>query len=358
MQNSLETLFLENVNATMSSTRLELQTTNTVLMVKPEDFCFNEDTAKDNEFQTKLEGVSKEQINQLAMKEFDESVQVLRSHGVNVLVTGKSHYAKRNGLQTPDAVFPNNWVSFHRDGSVIQYPMCGMNRRYECHALDDVLNQLENQKFDINRKVIHLMDENELFDESNTQFLESTGVLIFDHIYRTVYCALSQRASYGLIEKLQQITENRYFDKVVCFNTVSSKGKEFYHSNVMMSIGDSFAVICADAIVDNEINTRAQVLESLESSQRQVICISHSQAEQFFCGNIIQLHTFNEKNDAMGLIVMSESSLLKGFTEEQKLQLSKYGKLVGLPVSNTIEKIGGGSARCMICEVFTPKKIQ
>ncbi len=356
MQKPLDTIFYaENVIAPSTMSRLEQQTTNTVLMVRPEDFCFNEDTAKDNEFQTKLEGMTFEQVNQMAMKEFDESVQILKSHGVNVITTGKSHYAKKNGLNTPDAVFPNNWVSFHKDGTVIQYPMCGTNRRYECYALEDVLNQLESQHFDVNRQVMHLMEEEDIFAASNTDFLESTGVLIFDHICRTVYCALSQRASRSLIEKLQQMTESRYFDHVVCFNTVSSKGKEFYHSNVMMAMGDSFAVICADAIVDNETNTRANVLQQLQESQREVICISHSQAEQFFCGNILQLHSFDEKNEAVGLIVMSESALQKGFTEEQKKQLKKYGTLVGLPVSNTIEKIGGGSARCMICEIFTPK---
>lgn len=313
---------------------------DTVLMVRPYDFAFNEQTATDNEFQNVPVGKRPEDINQAAMEEFEKCVCLLRDEGVKVIVLEKNVECNK---RTPDAVFPNNWISTHADGNVLLYPMATLNRRDEALRSRDVQKLLHENGF-IVRNVIQIGR-----DQEDEQFLEGTGSMVIDHINRTVYGALSIRTN---VEQLDNyIRTTRYYKSSMVFDTRSSSGMPFYHTNVMMSIGDNFAVVCTDCIVDNEKCSKQQVLESLKRGGRDVIEISLEQAEKFFCGNILQLQSASTGK----LIVMSESCL-KGFTQDQLQVLTKHGKIVAFPIAETIEFVGGGSARCMLAEVFLPTK--
>jgi len=309
------------------------RTTNTILMVRPYDFGFNEETGLDNEFQQRLD-YSEEEINKKANCEFQAMVDMLRSEGVTVLILEKPEvsYGK-----TPDAIFPNNWFSTEHDGTLITYPMAAMNRRHERRPRD-VEKLLRANGYKI-RNVLNVgaLDE-------GTHFLEGTGSMIIDHRQEVVYAARSNRCDEGQFDNFIRL---RFYRQGIMFNTKSSRGTSIYHTNVMMSIGNAFAVICLDCIPDK--TEREQVKESLETSF-DLIEISMDQMENSFCGNILQV------NSAGGtpLIVMSKSAYA-GFDENQISQLKPHGKI--LPVDlTTIESIGGGSARCMMAEIFSEKK--
>jgi hypothetical protein len=309
-----------------------MQTTNTILMIKPIDFSFNEQTAVDNEFQNKPE---QEQviINQKANQEFENMVKTLKDNGINILVLDKK-------LETnvPDAVFPNNWISTEKDGTIITYPMATPNRRAEKNYLPDVKNLLVNNGFDI-KNVINIGKTTE-----DSKFLEGTGSMIFDHAEKIVYISKSIRSD---IDQLDNFMNVRSYKKSVIFSSTSSNNKPVYHTNVVMSIGTKFAIICLESIKDKK--ERKKVKDSLEK-HHQVIEISIDQMEKSFCGNILEVKNNNDES----LIVMSERAF-NGFTNEQKEILSNFGKI--LPINlQTIEDVGGGSARCMMAEIFCPKK--
>jgi hypothetical protein len=314
------------------------------MMVRPVDFAFNEQTATDNEFQN-VPTRRAEEINSAALSEFEKSVQALRDEGVNVIVLERpNETSAARGKKLPDAVFPNNWIGTHPDGNIVLYPMATPNRRDETLRRKEVQQLLHDSGFAI-KNVIQIGRDNE--DE---QFLEGTGSMVIDHCSRTVYAALSVRTNGEQLDNYVRTT--RYYKKTVTFDTKSSSGLPFYHTNVMMSIGDKFAVICSDCIVDNEVNTRQQVLETLKQDGKEVIEISLEQAEKFFCGNILQVKSATTDQS---VIAMSESCL-EGFTSEQLNTLRKYGKIVPFPIAETIEFVGGGSARCMLAEIFLPRK--
>ena len=309
-----------------------LQLTDTVMMVKPIDFTFNEQTAADNEFQHKLAD-SSANVTELVLKEFDNAVSILKQNGINVLVLD---YAP-SSIKTPDAVFPNNWISMHKSGTVFLYPMFAPNRRLETERYPDVQRlMLQNGKM--------IFETNDLRSAAvDGHYLEGTGSVIFDHTNKIIYASLSVRTN---VEALADLKDSLDYERVIVFKSASSSGKEFYHTNVILSIGDKHAIICAEAIPDNE--ERAWVLESLAKTH-DVITISLEQTEKHFCGNSLQL--VNSSGDKF--IVMSENAL-NAFTDAQKEQLKLHGTLLGLPIP-TIEYVGGGSARCMIAEVFLPK---
>jgi hypothetical protein len=306
-------------------------------MVTPSDFCFNEQTAVDNEFQKKPE-TSQEEIRKKAIEEFNNLVDALRKHGVEVMVLDPCEVKGEDNqiIHTPDAVFPNNWVSTDRTGRVVTWPMKSVNRKAERKRLNQVLDLFKSNGFEV--KEIVEIDK----DDKGGTALEGTGSIVFDHINKIAYAALSERTNLQLLEEHAK----RINYQVVAFNTKSAKGVEYYHTNVMMSVGDKFAVVCTECIVGDDAKKVVELLKK----DREVIEITRKQVEESFCGNILQTASKTEKS----VIAMSENAY-KGFTKEQLEILEKCGKIVAVPVP-TIESVGGGSVRCMMAEVFLPRK--
>lgn len=307
------------------------QTTNTVMMVRPASFRMNEQTAINNHYQKSQEGISADVIQELALKEFDDFVKVLQSEGVHVTVI-----QDRKEANTPDALFPNNWVSFHEDGTVITYPMFAENRRLE--RRNDIIELLA-KSFDTTARI------NYGTFEAMNKFLEGTGSLILDRENKIAYCALSERAEAGLVEIF--CMERGYQSVVFTANqSVNNERKAIYHTNVMMCVGKKVAVICLESI-DND-KEKMMVKRSLEDTGKKIVEISEQQVESF-AGNMLELKGANDQ----ALFVMSERAK-NVLTEEQKNTIEAHAKIVSSSLT-TIETNGGGSARCMIAEIFLPK---
>ncbi len=301
------------------------QSTSHLLMIRPVNFGFNEQTAGSNAFQVK-QGVENE-VQEKALTEFNNLVTVLRNNDVDVTViddTPEPH--------TPDSIFPNNWVSFHSDGNIFLYPMQAENRRLE--RREDIINQLEDCF-----KVHHIVDLSRF--EHDHKFLEGTGSMVLDRIGKIAYACLSPRTDRDVLAIFCEQTGY----KTVCFDAVDEHGKAIYHTNVLMCVGSKFAVICLDSIANP--HERIMVTESLQSTRKEIIEISFEQMNQF-AGNMLEVQ--NKSGEV--LIVMSQSAF-KSLTEAQKATLEKHGKLIYSNI-NTIETNGGGSARCMIAEVHLP----
>lgn len=303
------------------------QTTDTIVMVRPSHFRKNEDTAVNNYFQT-AEGTS-DNTQELALAEFNTMVQCLENADVRVVVVDD-----RGQWDTPDSIFPNNVISFHGSKAVL-YPMYAENRRLERNL--NVLGTLQKEGLPYDQIIDYSIYEDQ------HQYLESTGVLVLDRINSIAYCSLSPRANPALVDRF---CEDLHYSPVVfeAFQQVDGDALPIYHTNVMMALGSAFAVICLDSIHDSA--QRKTVQQSLESSGREIIEISEAQMNHF-CGNILELRT---KTEADPLIVMSEQAY-KHFTDAQKEKLTAQGELLHTPLY-TIEKYGGGSARCMIAEIF------
>lgn len=308
-------------------------TTNSVIMVPPTDFAFNEQTGSDNEFQNKPQQ-SNEYLREDALCEFNEMVNLLRDEHIEVLLLNKHAQSHQELPELPDAVFPNNWFSTSSDGTLTLYPMKTPNRRAEVRP-DELTLLLHRSGYRINKT--------EHVDKNHQQILEGTGSIIFDHNNQIAYAAVSDRCDKALFEEFCQ--QRGYTP--ISFNSQSSSGKPFYHTNVMMSVGEHFVVICLDSIIDNQ--QKQQLLDSFAETKKEVIDISFEQTEKSFCGNILQLH--NSKGDK--IIVMSDSAY-RGFTKQQKAKLEKHGRLLPCPIP-TIEQVGGGSTRCMLAENFLKK---
>jgi hypothetical protein len=307
---------------------MQPQSTQTLLMVAPTDFGFNAQTAIDNEFQHQAH-LSEIEIQQRAKKEFDNSVQILTESGVNVIVLLPNGLAEK----TPDAVFPNNWISTDTKGNIFIFQMATPNRQAETLRYNQVENLL-NKQFAIHQ--VHYLNENA------KGILEGTGSMVIDHEQQIIYAASSVRTENAALQHFLQLSN---YKKVVTFETKSSNNKPFYHTNVVMSIGTKFAVICSKAIIEKD---RERVMSQLKATH-QIVDISLEQAEKYFCANVLEVK--NKQDET--LIVMSETAL-NGFNENQKKTLRTFGKLVALPIP-TIEYVGGGSARCMLAEIFLPK---
>jgi hypothetical protein len=307
-----------------------LQNANCVVMVPPKEFAFNAETAKDNEFQHQVTE-STQQVRTKAMAEFNTMVEQLRSAGVQVVVFDYP----LEGIETPDAVFPNNWFSTTAQGELFTFPMACQNRQHEVKP-----DQLSQALAKAGRQVQKQRSFTSYLDID--AHLESTGVMVKDHVNRTIYAALSQRCDR---EVLEDYAECIGYERVVSFQTALPSGKPIYHTNVMMAIGENFCVICDEVIPEFE---RRFVIKSL-AKDKQVISISLDQMNQF-CGNILQLETVNGDK----VIAMSQSAY-DAFSSAQLAQLSSHGKLLPFNVK-TIENIGGGSVRCMLGEVFLPKR--
>lgn len=310
-----------------------LQTTNTILMVRPVMFRMNEQTAVNNYYQKVLKNTLPETLNTKAQQEFDTYVEKLRSNGINVIVVNDT-----KDTDTPDSIFPNNWVSFHENGDVALYPMFAENRRLE--RREDILEILEEKGFVINNVVDYTSAESENI------FLEGTGSIILDRVNRKAYCALSPRADEDLFI---EFCEDFEFTPVVFISnqTVNQERKPIYHTNVMMCLGETFAVICLDSIDDKK--ERKQVIKHLKEDRKEIIAISEAQVNNF-AGNMLQVKGHNDE-----LYLIMSQSAYDVLTDHQIKSLEKHSKLLSSSL-DTIEACGGGSARCMMAEVFLPKR--
>mgnify|MGYP003630013427 FL=1 len=307
------------------------QVTNTVLMVRPVAFRMNEQTAINNYFQEDL-ALKNEEINKKAQQEFDQFVSKLKSVGVNVLVLDDD-----KELDTPDSIFPNNWVSTHENGNVALYPMYAENRRRE--RREEFFNVLEDSGFQIN----NIVDYTEAEEES--VFLEGTGSLILDRVNEKAYCALSARADEDLF--IEFCEDFEYLPVIFnAYQTVEGKRLPIYHTNVMMCVAEEFCVICLDSIDDKK--ERKFVINQLKESGKEIIAISEKQMHQF-AGNMLQV--VNDKG--VNILVMSKSAHLS-LNDGQIKSITKYCEIVSSDLE-TIETCGGGSARCMMAEIFLPK---
>ncbi len=308
-----------------------MQITDTILMIRPLHFSMNEETAVNNYFQQQSDGLDPRSILQIAQREFDGFVAALREKGVKVIVV-----EDRSDVRTPDSIFPNNWISFHANGDVALYPMFAENRRLE--RREDVLELLEDQNFKIDR-VIDLTDA-----EKEHVFLEGTGSLLLDRENSVAYCALSERSNEELFFEFCEIFGYKPIT-FSAFQSVHGERKPIYHTNVVLTIGESFAVLCADCIDDEQ--ERQRVIKSLQRNEKEVILISEDQLARF-AGNMLQVIGSNEER----YLVMSKTAH-DSLTSQQIEILKKHTKLLVVEIP-TIERLGGGSARCMMAEIFLP----
>ena len=306
-----------------------MQTTDTVLMIEPAAFGFNAETAQNNYFQINSENA---ETQTKALQEFKNFVEKLRSKGINVITV-------KDTLEphTPDSIFPNNWISMHSDGTVVLYPMCAVNRRWERRS--DILEMLQ-EKFQVKEIVDLSASENE------GNFLEGTGSMIFDHDYKIAYGSVSLR----LDEKLfRDFCKKFGFTPVVfhSYQTANNERLPIYHTNVMMCVADKFVVICLDCIDDE--TERVNVVNAIVNSGKEIVEISENQMQQF-AGNMLQI----QNSEGKKFLVMSQSAY-QSLTEEQISTIEKYSEIIYSDLE-TIETNGGGSARCMLAEVFLEKK--
>jgi hypothetical protein len=298
-----------------------MQATSNLLMIRPVDFRFNQQTATNNKFQQESED---SEIQDKALKEFDAFVEKLRANSLNITVIDDTLQP-----ETPDSIFPNNWISFHEDGTIILYPMFSKNRRLERRA--DILDKLK-KDFVVN-KVLDLSAH-----EDHDKFLEGTGSLVLDRNEKIAYACRSIRTDDELVAEFCKQLGYTY----VIFNSVDGQGFPIYHTNVMMCLADQYAVICLTSITDSKEKTN--VIESLTKSGKEIIEITVDQMNHF-AGNMLQVKT--KKDDF--LLIMSEQAF-QSLSVAQIETIEKYNKIVTSPIY-TIEKHGGGSARCMLAEI-------
>jgi len=304
------------------------QCTSNVLMVRPSSFQYNEQTALSNDYQKKP-SLSKEKVIEQAQKEFDAMVELLEENGVNVLVIEDT-----SSPEKPDAIFPNNWISMHQNGDIYLYPMKTPNRSAERRP--EIIKEIS-EYFEV--RDVHDWSEY----EKQGVALEGTGSIIFDHVHHKAYACLSPRTDEKLFRKLCK--ELQY--EPVVFRAYKSNGAEQYHTNVVMCIGEEFVIICLDSITDK--GERKEVLNSLKEDNFTIIEITMGQLENHFAGNMLNVYN----NNVESLLVMSERAL-KSLTSDQVAQIEKYAQIVA-PKIDLIEEVGGGSARCMIAEIFLPE---
>jgi hypothetical protein len=309
-----------------------LQTTNSILMIRPVNFRMNEQTAVNNYYQKVLKDLLPATVNQKAQGEFDAFVEKLRGFGVDVVVVSDT-----KELDTPDSIFPNNWVSFHADATVALYPMFAENRRLE--RREDVLEELEKNGFLIENIVDYTSAEDEQV------YLEGTGSMILDRENKKAYCALSPRADEDLFI---EFCEDFEYTPVAftSYQTVDNKREAIYHTNVMMCVAETFAVVCLSTIDDK--SERKNLLKSLKEDKKQVIDITEEQVTNF-AGNMLQVKGANDEL----FLVMSQAAH-ECLTQSQISQINRHCKIISSSLA-TIEACGGGSARCMMAEVFLPK---
>ena len=300
------------------------QITKNILMIKPSSFGFNNDTSGDNYFQKQINHLSQSEIRLKAVKEFENMCSILKKNGINIIV-----FENDENKKLTDDVFPNNWISFHGNKYII-HSMYAKSRRGE-----------KNKSF-IKTLSTHNFNYTLLNDYTNYElediFLEGTGSVVLDRVNKHAYCSISKRSNVDLFKLF--CDDIGY--KPISFKSYDYRGDLIYHTNVMMSIGEDFALVCFESI--NDKNEKILVKESLEKSGRKIVEITLSQVDSF-AGNLIQLG--DKKNKIIVISELAYSSL----NNHQKNILSAESKIVNIPIP-TIQKCGGGSVRCMIAELI------
>ncbi|WP_436515894.1 citrulline utilization hydrolase CtlX [Ekhidna sp. To15] len=302
-------------------------------MIRPISFRKNEETAENNYFQQDENEISADEIQGKALAEFDLFVEKLREKGIEVFV-----FDDRESDLTPDSIFPNNWISFHNDGTILTYPMYAENRRLE--RRDDVINKLQ-ETFLVNN--VHSFAH----WENKGKFLEGTGSMILDRPSKIAYASLSERTNEDV---LNDFCEKAGYESMTftSFQTVNGRRLPIYHTNVMMALGENYAIVCLDSIDNAE--EREHMVSSIQKSGKEIIEITEEQMHQF-AGNMLQV--MNDRNEPF--TVMSRAAY-ESLDETQIDSIEKYGEIIHSPIP-TIEKLGGGSVRCMMAEVFLPKQL-
>ena len=300
------------------------QITKNILMIKPSSFGFNNDTSGDNYFQKQINHLSQSEIRLKAVEEFENMCSILKKNGINIIV-----FENDENKKLTDDVFPNNWISFHGDKYII-HSMYAKSRRGEKNK--SFIKTLSSHNF--NYTLLNDYTNYEIEDV----FLEGTGSVVLDRVNKHAYCSISKRSNIDLFKLFCDDIGYR----PISFKSYDSRGILIYHTNVMMSIGEDFALVCFESI--NDKNEKILVKESLEKSGRKILEISLSQVDSF-AGNLIQLG--DKKNKIIVISELAYSSL----NNHQKNILSAESKIVNIPIP-TIQKCGGGSVRCMIAELI------
>ena len=308
----------------------EAQSAADVLMIRPTRFAGNLETLESNPFQVREAGISADDAQRAALSEFEVLAAALSDAGVNVHAfddTPQPH--------TPDSIFPNNWVSFHADGSVVLYPMLATNRRQE--RREDLLEALSAQHGFRIRRVLDLTHH-----EGGGRFLEGTGSLVLDRVHRIAYACISPRTDLDVLGDFAQQLDY----EVVAFEGHDAGGAPIYHTNVLMSVGTRFAAVCSACIREDE---RAAVLDALRTTGHAILDLTFEQMAAF-AGNMLELRSARS-----GPVVAMSSRALDSLTREQRTLLDEHGVVVAAPIP-TIETLGGGSVRCMLAEIHLPRK--
>ena len=301
------------------------QICNTVLMVEPVHFGFNGETAASNSFQTKTKEDA-ESIQEKALGEFNAFAGLLESHGIEVL-----RFRDSNPVKTPDSIFPNNWFNTDRNGLLLTFPMAAENRRAERN--EEIIRALQQKfRYRIDRYLTNY--------EISGHFLEGTGSLVIDHHNELAFAALSPRTDPHVLEMYCRKSGN----EAVTFEAFGPAGELIYHTNVMLCIADGFALVGLDTIAEND---RQRIAGKLTSLGKELILLSNEQVYSHFAGNALQL----QNKQGQKFLVMSQQAR-NALTEPQIRQIEKYDNLILAPQLDTIETVGGGSARCMLAEIF------
>ena len=303
-----------------------MQNTSNLLMIKPVNFGFNEETASNNAFQFKD---SNSDVQTRALNEFNNYVKKLEENGINVLVvedTPKPY--------TPDSIFPNNWISFHEDGCLCLYPMFALNRRQE--RKNTVMEAVKN-KFAVKNIVDLTKFENE------NLFLEGTGSMVLDRDNKIVYACLSERTNIKVLNEFAKI----FGYSIASFNAVDKNGLPIYHTNVVMSVSEQIVVICLDTV--NDVSEKEMLLSTIKKSNKELLEISFEQMSNF-AGNMLQV-----KNDKGKQFMVMSKTAYNILDAKQIDLIKKYNEIIAVDI-DTIERNGGGSARCMLAEIFLDRK--
>ena len=301
-----------------------------VVMLRPASFGFNPDTAPSFLFQREITDANRKEIERRARIEFDLLAGRLREAGVDVIVLDD-----KEELKTPDAVFPNNWVSFHHDGTVVMYPMFAPSRRPERRR--DIIEKLQTGGFRVSRVADLTHHENQ------GRFLEGTGSVVFDHSDHIAYANISPRTNSDVLGELC----NTLGYRPIVFHATSENGDPIFHTDMVMSIGDRFVIFCGESI--NDTTERKRVLDGLKATGREIISIDRKQVEQF-SGNVLQLQAQNG-----GTVLAISTAACLSLRSDQRDAIQRFTKIVESPLP-VFEGIGRGSARCMMADVHLPRK--
>jgi hypothetical protein len=308
---------------------MKQHTTSNILMVRPAHFGFNIETASNNAFQTQDTAYSTQEIIEKAKVEFDNFVNVLKARAINIVVAIDSDVPKK-----PDAIFPNNWVTMHEDGTMFLYPMYAALRRLERN--EEIIQLLENQY--VVKKKVHLEHY-----EGVQKYLEGTGSMILDRTYEIVYACLSPRTD---LELLDEYCDMIHY-KRIAFRAVDSEGQDIYHTNVMMALGETFVVICLDTVINDA--ERMNLIKHFELTNKEIIEISLEQMMQF-AGNMLQV-----RNDFDETFLVMSKQAYDSLNPSQITHIKRHTEILYSDIK-IIETFGGGSARCMMAEIFFEKK--